>query len=472
MITGRDLIDWGVKGPAIKTGLRLLVPNPKDFGRAQIEAKVRDIVADPSAFLGDCVPWVASLAAAMASKAEEDAKATPIRMSKNHCPLTIFGDSMIEPGAIGQIHVAAKLPISVRAALMPDAHQGYGIPIGGVLATDNVVIPWAVGVDISCRMQMTIFDIPAKDASGMKDRLVNVLSSNTVFGAGQDIDVKVDSRVLDDVRFDLPSIRGLHLRDLATRQCGTSGGGNHFVSFGFVSLPEFDGERLAVLSHSGSRGVGYKIADVFSKMAEKECPLPGDARRLAWLRMDSDAGREYWDAMMLAADFAKACHDVIHGRITRAIKAERVGFFENVHNLAWRERLVDGRDVIVHRKGATPAHLGVYGIIPGSMTTPVYVCRGKGNEAYLFSSSHGAGRLMSRKAAKEQFTMAQMRGDLDVAGVTLIGGSLDECSMAYKDVTKVMACQSESVDVIGSFRSFIVRMAGESAKPWEKDIGE
>jgi tRNA-splicing ligase RtcB len=325
-------------------------------------------------------------------------------------------------------------------------------------------------------MQMTIFDIPARQAKGMNDKLCKILDQNTVFGAGRDIDIRVEKAILDDDRFNLPLIRKLNLKHLASKQLGTSGGGNHFVEFGIVEMetgPEvgMDEPRLAVLSHSGSRGVGYKIAMAYSDLAMEVCPLPGDAKRLAWFDMSSEIGQEYWQAMELAGEFAKACHDIIHDRILRALGTKTVNFFENHHNFAWKET-VDGEEVIVHRKGATPAGKGVTGLIPGSMTTPTFVVSGLGNHDSINSSSHGAGRAMSRKAAKEKFTLHQMKDNLLQAGVILIGGSVDECSMAYKDIQGVMHEQRNLVEIIGKFKPVIVKMAEGETKPWEKGEGE
>lgn len=467
MITGKDLMDWGLPpGPAYKTALKVLVPNPKGWGKQQIEHEFKSMLGAPEAWLDSSVEWAKCIAKVLVeAKAKTSAKTT-LAMNAKCCPLTIYGDEMIEQEARNQIYTASKLPISVKAALMPDAHAGYGLPIGGVLAVKNAVIPWAVGVDIGCRMQMSVLDIPSKGIQGMKDMLSKILQENTVFGAGQDIDIKVSSPVLDDERFDIGLIKKQHLREQAARQIGTSGGGNHFVEFGIV---DYDFEpKLAILSHSGSRGIGYKIATIYSDIAMENCKLPGDAKHLAWLDLASSEGAEYWEAMNLAGDFAKACHDVIHERIRKALKATVVKLFENHHNFAWKEK-IGGEDVIVHRKGATPAGVGQTGIIPGSMTTPTYIVEGRGNVDSICSSSHGAGRLMSLQAAKESFTMSQMTKDLENMGVTLIGGSIDESSMAYKNIDGVMEAQKELVVKIGKFQPVIVRMAGEERKPWEAE---
>lgn len=470
MITGTELSNWGLTGPSIKTALKLLVPNPSGFGSEQIKQHVQDIVATPDQFTGNSVPWIASLANAVVAQNKKNEN-NKIQLTSNACPLTIFGESIIEAGALEQINIAASLPIAVRAALAPDAHAGYGLPIGGILATRNAVIPWAVGVDIGCRMHMTVFDIPSRLATGMKDKLANILTDNMVFGAGKDINIKVDHPILHDERYDLPHIRHLNLRRQAACQIGTSGGGNHFGEFGSVEMEGCSEPMLAFLTHSGSRGVGYKIATVYSDLAAKSCSLPDAAKKLAWLSMDADEGKEYWQAMELAGDFAKACHEIIHARIAKALKAGVNMVLQNHHNFAWKE-IVDGVESIVHRKGATPAGIGVLGVIPGSMTTNTFVVRGKGNPLSICSSSHGAGRAMSRAAAKQNFSMSQMRENLANAGVELVGGSLDECSMAYKDVHAVMEAQRALVEIVGKFTPTVVRMAEAETKPWQKDVGE
>ncbi len=192
-------------------------------------------------------------------------------------------------------------------------------------------------------------------------------------------------------------------------------------------------------------------------MATKQTPLPKQVQHLAWLDLNTHDGQEYWLAMNLAGDYAKACHNDIHRRIAKLLGAKPVALIENHHNFAWKEQL-NGKEVIVHRKGATPAKKGEIGIIPGSMTAPGFIVRGRGNSESLNSASHGAGRLHSRRKCKQLFTKSEIKKELKKKEVSLIGGGIDEAPMAYKDITKVMANQLELVEVIGTFTPKIVRM--------------
>lgn len=382
-------------------------------------------------------------------------------------PYQIWGDKL-EEGALMQMRNAVRLPVAVRGALMPDAHQGYGLPIGGVLATENCVIPYAVGVDIACRMKLSIFDIPADRLASLHDQLSKILQRETVFGTGGSQKKPLDHDVLDDDWAFSKITR--HLFDKARSQLGTSGSGNHFVEFGTLELaqPELGipaGRYLALLSHSGSRGSGATIADHFSKLAMSLHPgLPKELKYLAWLDLDTEPGQEYWTAMELMGKYAHANHDLIHQKIARALGEKPIAGVENPHNFAWKEQH-DGRELIVHRKGATPAGKGVLGVIPGSMAAPGFVVRGKGNEASLLSASHGAGRAMSRTAAKNQFRWAHFKKQFEDLGITLLSAGIDEAPGAYKDIHTVMSQQADLVDVIARFDPKIVKMADAGEKP-------
>lgn len=380
--------------------------------------------------------------------------------------LKVYGAKEIEAGARSQMETAMSLPVSVHGALMPDAHTGYGLPIGGVLATDNAVIPYAVGVDIGCRMALSILDTGESFIKRYGFQLKTALKEFTHFGLEGGLEFEQEHAVLDHPSFQATEMLR-RWQAKAARQLGTSGTGNHFVEFGLITMKEDNnlgiapGTYLALLSHSGSRGLGAAIAQHYTKIAMDTCKLPKYAQQLAWLDLNTEAGQEYWLSMQLAGDYAKACHDRIHANLLKATGLQALATIENHHNFAWEDTMEDGRKVIVHRKGATPAHKGELGIIPGSMTTAAYLVSGKGVPASLYSASHGAGRAMSRKRAKENMTMSALKKMLADANVTLIGGSVEENPLAYKDIERVIDAQQELVNIEGRFLPRIVRMYKE-----------
>lgn len=428
--------------------------------KLEILEKVAEV---PETYYGD--PIFDAVARAIAPEQGVDEHWSSPTLRENALEFSIYGKEYIEQGALHQMFIAAKLPVARAAALMPDAHQGYGLPIGGVLATENAVIPYAVGVDIGCRMALSVYDIPIQRLKDDHRQLKQMLLDHTAFGAGKGLSNPMDDAVLERNEFEEISIVK-SLKDKAWKQIGSSGSGNHFVEFGEVTLTDGhqqwgipNGTYLGVLSHSGSRGLGAGIAGHYTKLAMHQTRLPREAGHLAWLTMDSQEGIEYWKAMNLAGDYASACHHHIHLRLGKALGEKPLFVVENHHNFAWKETLPDGTEVIVHRKGATPAGKGVLGIIPGSMTAPGYIVRGRGVAASLQSASHGAGRVMSRSRAKRSITGNTLRKHLREQRVTLLGGGLDEAPMAYKNIDQVMASQRELVDVLGSFQPRIVRMA-------------
>jgi tRNA-splicing ligase RtcB len=250
------------------------------------------------------------------------------------------------------------------------------------------------------------------------------------------------------------------------------------VEFGVVEIGENDrvlgidaGTYLGLLSHSGSRALGANIANHFTKIAISKRKLPQDAKNLAWLSLDEEEGMEYWLAMNLAGDYASACHHIIHEKIAKELGRSPLRMVENHHNFAWKETW-EGKNVIVHRKGATPAGKDILGIIPGSMTAPGFIVKGRGEVASVNSASHGAGRKMSRTAAMKSISGEAMRTELKKSGVRLIGGGLDEAPLAYKDIEAVMNSQKQLVDIIGKFIPKIVKMDGGAPRQWKKKDGE
>lgn len=381
-------------------------------------------------------------------------------------PRRVWGEHLIDAKTLEQFDAACRLPIAVRAAQMPDGHIGYGLPIGGVLATREAVIPYGVGVDIACRMRLTICAEPTGLIESERSRLVSALQRETKFGVG--VGFRAGERRRHEV-MDEPAWHELRLltslKDTAAEQLGTSGSGNHFVEFGILSseagVPELElapGRYLALLSHSGSRGLGARIAEHFTRVAKASCHLPGEARNLAWLDLSGESGQEYWLAMTLAGRYAAANHELIHHHVVRTAGLTRLAHVENHHNFAWREEH-GGESLIVHRKGATPAGHGVLGVIPGSMGDPGYVVRGLGQPDSLASAAHGAGRVMSRKAAKKSLTPAQREAYLKERGVELLAGGLDESPQVYKPIGEVMAAQRDLVEVAAEFHPRLVLMA-------------
>jgi tRNA-splicing ligase RtcB len=378
-----------------------------------------------------------------------------------------WGDDLDEQ-AVVQMENACRLPVSVRGALMPDAHLGCGLPIGGVLGTKDAVIPYAVGVDIACRMKMTVLDLPVSALEDQKDRLIRALKNETRFGMGSHFVRRRDHEVMDrDWTFTSLIAK---LKEKAWSQLGSSGSGNHFVEYGTLTLKGDDlglepGTYLALLSHSGSRGAGARIADYYSKLAKELRPeLPRELTHLAWLDLQSEPGQEYWQAMTLMGHYASANHQLIHHHIAAHLGVEVLLDIENHHNFAWKE-IHDNQELIVHRKGATPAGRGAVGIIPGSMATSGFIVRGKGNSASLNSAAHGAGRRMSRKAAMRAFNWPDAKKMLRQRGVTLLSAGLDEMPMAYKDIEQVMAAQTDLVEVLARFEPKLVKMAPAGERP-------
>ena len=420
---------------------------------------------DPGTFLAD--PLMADLARECIRLMHKDEPSVDTLFDAP-IPYPIWGRENIDDGAVAQMDSAMRLPVTVAGALMPDAHIGYGLPIGGVLATDNAVIPYAVGVDIACRMRLSLYEVSphllgqkkacSKMRCGTKPPSAWAQSGQAVRRRNTPSWMMMPGTPLRNFRL---------LKDTAMNQLGTSGTGNHFVEWGSFHLTEplfglEPGVYLALLSHSGSRGVGAKIADRYSKLAREKHPdLDASVKYLAWLSLDSEDGQEYWLSMELAGRFASANHNIIHQRVAAAVGLKEVAVVENHHNFAWKEKLADGRTVIVHRKGATPAGVDALGIIPGSMGDAGYLVRGKGVAASLKSASHGAGRLMSRRIALNTISKSAREEYLKKNNVTLLGGGMDESPQAYKPIEEVIKAQAELVDVLGKFTPRIVRMADE-----------
>ncbi len=456
-IKGKDLLKIGYpNNQSVNIALEVMKQNFVNKNIHYVKSLLKEILMNPQEFEQNLTFGQIAEALLLSQKTEKR------MLLSNRVPFQIFGNEISEE-AKNQLYTGLKLPISVQGALMPDAHSGYGLPIGGVLAVENAVIPYGVGMDIGCRMSLSILDTPISYLDGAKDKYEKALAENTKFGMKETHKSHIDYEIFDRDTFDMiPVLK--RLKGKAFKQMGSSGGGNHFVEFGEVEITEEDeqvglpkGKYLGILSHSGSRGLGAEIAQYYSRAATEQCPLPKEAQNFAWLSLDSHLGNEYWTAMNLAGDYASACHDDIHRRLIKAVGGRVKARIENHHNFAWKE-IHHGKEVIVHRKGATPANENELGIIPGSMTAKGFIVRGKGNPDSLNSASHGAGRKHSRSACRQLFTQNEMKTELKLKNVTLMGGNTEEAPMAYKNINEVMNAQSDLVDILGTFQPRIVRM--------------
>jgi tRNA-splicing ligase RtcB len=420
-LKGKDILKLGYpNNQSVNIALEVMKRNFATKNIHHVKSILKETLTNPEGFEKDLT--FGQIAEALLSSTKTEKR----MLNTNRTSFQIFG-TQISDDAKNQLYTGLKLPIAVQGALMPDAHSGYGLPIGGVLAVDNAVIPYGVGMDIGCRMSLSILDTPGSYLDGAKDKYEKALAEHTKFGMYETHKSHIDHEVFDRDTFDMiPLLR--RLKGKAIKQMGSSGGGNHFVEFGEVEITELDeqiglpkGKYLGILSHSGSRGLGAEIAQYYSRVATEHCPLPKEAQNFAWLG----------------------------GRVKARI--------ENHHNFAWKE-IHNGKEVIVHRKGATPAGENELGMIPGSMTAKGFIVRGKGNPESLSSASHGAGRAFSRGECRNLFTQNDIKKELKLKNVTLMGGNIEEAPMAYKDINEVMNAQSELVDILGTFQPRIVRM--------------
>ncbi|MCX7805567.1 MAG: RtcB family protein [Planctomycetota bacterium] len=462
----RELEDLGIPRHLKREAMGAISKASKaGMGHREIRIAMADVAANPDSYVED--PNFGELATALIEAGKKKDAALGYEPRKEPAPYRRWG-SDDDPQAVRQMEAACRLPVAVAGGLMPDAHVGYGLPIGGVLAVRNAVIPYAVGVDIACRMKMTVLDMPVETLESGAERLRKAIEKETRFGVGAIFEKRREHPVMDE-DWSVSQVTS-RLKSKAWDQLGTSGSGNHFVEFGVLTVEKDGlgippGKYLALLSHSGSRGTGSEVANYYSRLAmDTRRDLPKDLKHLAWLDLDSEAGQEYWAAMQLMGRYAAANHELIHRHVARNLGAQVILDVENHHNFAWKETHF-GEDVVVHRKGATPAAAGVLGIIPGSMASPAFVVRGRGEPHSLNSASHGAGRKMSRQEAKRRFRWSDLETLLKERGVTLISAGLDEVPMAYKDIEEVMAAQGDLVETLARFDPKLVKMSGGDERP-------
>ena len=385
--------------------------------------------------------------------------------------LPIFGEH--DAKTVQQIEQVASHPKAVGAALMADGHLGYGMPIGGVVAYDNAVSPEGVGFDIGCgnkavktdrRFSEWVQDMPLAHA-------IDRIFAEVAFGVGQASKRFKDHPIFDDPRFEMPHARTL--KDTARQQLGSVGSGNHYVDL-LVDESDF----LWVGVHFGSHGLGHKLASRFMSDGDMMKPV-------TILDLGSYEGQDYWEYMGLAGDYAYAGRDCVVDQVLNIIGCSAAYEVHNHHNFAWKEQHEGVGDVVVVRKGATPAFDLQEGFVGGSMGDDAVILRGaSGDEARdaqrasFYSTIHGAGRVMSRTEAKGRFnrktgqvkspgriTSEMMKTWLDRKGVELRGGDLDEAPQAYRRLGDVLEAQGKTFAVMETLRPVAVAMAGK--RDWD-----
>ena len=371
-------------------------------------------------------------------------------ISSEKIPIKLWLDE-IEPGALQQAkNIANHYYSAHHVAIMPDCHQGFGMPIGGVLATRNVIIPNAVGVDIGCGMcaiKTSVQNFTRKDLKIITERV-----RHTIPLGFKHHKKPLYKQLLPDIGSELPVVEREF--EKAACQLGTLGGGNHFIE-----LQKDSTGYLWIMIHSGSRNLGKQVADHYFREAvrinEKDHRKLKTPRQLAFLPLDSNQGKLYSNEMQYCVDFAFASRkqmiDVVSSLVSERFKDVKFSGFINIaHNYARKERHF-GELLVIHRKGATSAKKGEPGIIPGSQGTSSFITKGMGNQDSFESCSHGAGRVMGRKEAQRSLDLRYERESLDKKDIIhsiFRKKDLDEASGAYKDINLVMKLQSDLVEIV------------------------
>ena len=372
----------------------------------------------------------------------------------NNRPVKIWTND-VEETAMRQIENLTTLPfLHHHLAIMPDVHAGMGMPIGGVLACDGAVIPNAVGVDIGCGM------CAVKTNWKMEDLPPHVIRKEIMKGIRARIPLGMDHhKEAQDAKY-LPQGHDIDKMEIVKRrqhsilhEVGTLGGGNHFIE-----LQKDEEGNLWIMIHSGSRNLGKQVGDYYNKIAvslnEKWHSVVSPEIRLPFLPHGTREFGAYWNEMKYCIDFALCNRRLMMERIQEVIADSLKGIeFEPMINIAHNYAAIEhhfGKDVIVHRKGATLAREGVIGIIPGSQGTASYIVEGLGNPDSFCSCSHGAGRVLSRKAAIKTLDMNAEVRNLEAKGIIhaiRCQDDMQEASGAYKDIDTVIANESDLVKV-------------------------
>ncbi|TNF88342.1 MAG: RtcB family protein [Gammaproteobacteria bacterium] len=389
-----------------------------------------------------------------------------MKLTKGKSPVLVWTDE-VESSAHDQLARMANLPIvHSHIAVMPDVHMGKGATVGSVIPTRAAIIPAAVGVDIGCGMCAVRTSLTAIQLPESLREVRNQIERDVPVGFDMHSNRRLRFKAAAEVEPGLRQILDRHPgitskspnKDSWARQIGTLGGGNHFIE---LCLDEED--RVWVMLHSGSRGIGNKIGQYFIEKAKEviarsDIRLPD--RDLAWLTEGTGLFGDYWHALTWAQEYAARNRQEMLDIVLEAL-ARKLPPFELEeaainchHNYASRE-VHDGSEIYVTRKGAIRAGAGELGIIPGSMGARSYIVRGKGNEKSFCSCAHGAGRRMSRSAARKHFTREDLVSQTEGVECRKDKGVIDEIPGAYKDIDQVMENQADLVDVVHTLKQVL-----------------
>ncbi len=388
--------------------------------------------------------------------------------TKQHVPIKCWADDADDETMRQAVNVA-RLPVTVsHVALMPDAHVGFGMPIGGVVAVRDAIIPYAVGMDIGCGMSAWRTGLPAAEVRSCLDEIVKPIQRQIPTGfkhrtprEGRRLAEQHCPEIFDLLAGTRPNDAFLSGHSKIIEQIGTLGGGNHFIEI------QIDTDDVVwLMLHSGSRNVGKLICDHFYKLAKQVCNRSGvevSDPALSYLPINDPDGQAYLEHMTFAQEFARLNRHVMMKVCQRAVVQTPVGRgatdthdIVNIHHNYASEETHYGQRVWVHRKGATSARAGELGIIPGSMGTRSYIVRGLGNTESFSSCSHGAGRVMGRKEAKRRISMDRFKESMKGVQFHPSPRHLDEAPDAYKDIDRVMANQRDLVEAVTELKPIAV----------------
>jgi tRNA-splicing ligase RtcB (3'-phosphate/5'-hydroxy nucleic acid ligase) len=376
-----------------------------------------------------------------------------------------WGDPVF-PEALKQLD-NARATGAERLALMADHHVGYGVPIGGVVAYRHRISPSGVGYDIACGNKAVRLDAIGYKVKAKINPIMDDVFKKISFGVGRANNEEVDHELFDDEAWKLPFLK--QFKDKARTQLGTVGSGNHYVDI-FID----DADEVWVGVHFGSRGLGHSIATHFIEIAKANGNIE---EGITWLSTEKPEGQEYLEAMRIAGEYAYAGRDWVCAKVAKIIGAKVVEEVHNHHNFAWKETH-DGDDFYVVRKGATPAFPGQRGFVGGSMGDNSVILEGVDSEESrlaLYSTVHGAGRVMSRSKAKGKkgeeglISREEMFKWIRRVGVALRGSDVDEAPQAYKRLDRVLAHHANTVKIIRTLTPIGVAMAGSDIRDPYKD---